>query len=205
MEAHQSVRELIVALKMAPDATDVLGDLVTAQYLSKNYPAALNGLDLLSKREPLPAGSWFIRATCYDKLGELAQALDAYQKFLQSNKDQNNDMYFESTARVRAMRFGENAIEVEIYAYILERDYGAFLAAQEDLLLQVMETLERTGGAVALPTQTTMVTQDAWVDPAKAAAAAKAIEKSRDPGVPGLKHPELAPDGGANAANAKKS
>ncbi len=111
----------------------------------------------------------------------------------------------ESTARVRAMRFGENAIEVEIYAYILERDYGAFLAAQEDLLLQVMETLERTGGAVALPSQTTMVTQDAWVDPAKAAAAAKAIEKSRDPGVPGLKHPELAPDGGANAANAKKS
>ena len=98
-----AVRELIVALKMAPDATDVLGDLVTAQYLSKNYPAALNGLDLLSKREPLPAGSWFIRATCYDKLGELAQALDAYQKFLQSNKDQNNDMYFESTARVRAL------------------------------------------------------------------------------------------------------
>jgi MscS family membrane protein len=110
----------------------------------------------------------------------------------------------ESTARVRAMRFGENAIEVEVYAYVLERDYGAFLAAQEDLLLQVMETLERTGGAVALPTQTTMVTQDAWVDPAKAAAAAKAIENSRDPGVPGLKHPELAPDGGANAANAKK-
>jgi MscS family membrane protein len=86
----------------------------------------------------------------------------------------------ESTARVRVMRFGENAIEVELYAYILERDYGVFLASQEDLLLQVMETLEQTGGAVALPSQTTIVTQDAWVDPEKAAAARKAIEKSRD-------------------------
>jgi MscS family membrane protein len=84
----------------------------------------------------------------------------------------------ESTARVRAMRFGDYAIEVEVYAYILERDYAAFLAVQEDLMLQMLETLERTGGAVALPTQTTTVAQDAWVDPAKAAAAAKAIKKS---------------------------
>jgi hypothetical protein len=45
-----------------------------------------------------------------------------------------------------------------------------------------METLERTGGAVALPSQTTMVTQEAWVDPKKAAAARKAMEKSRDSG-----------------------
>jgi MscS family membrane protein len=87
----------------------------------------------------------------------------------------------EGTARVRLLRFGENAIEVEIYAYILERDYSEFLATQENLLLQVMETLERTGGAVALPSQTTMVTQDQWVDPEKAAAAQKAVEKNRTP------------------------
>lgn len=103
----------------------------------------------------------------------------------------------ESTARVRVMRFGENAIEVEVFAYILERDYSVFLATQEDLLLQNMETLERTGGAVALPSQTTMVTQETWVDPQKAAAARKAIEKSRNPGVPGPDHRELSPDGGA--------
>jgi hypothetical protein len=54
--------------------------------------------------------------------------------------------------------------------------------------------LENSGAAVALPTQTTMVTKDQWVDPDKAAAAERAIEKSRDPGVPGRKHPELAPD-----------
>ncbi len=85
----------------------------------------------------------------------------------------------EATARVRVMRFGENAMEVELYAYILERDYAIFLATQEDLLLQVMDTLERTGATVALPSQTTVVTQDSWVNPEKAAAARKAIDKSR--------------------------
>jgi MscS family membrane protein len=92
----------------------------------------------------------------------------------------------EGSARVRLLRFGETAIEAEIYAYILERDYGEFLATQEDLLLQAMEALERTGGAVALPSQTTVVTQDHYVDPEKAAAAQKAIEKTR---TPGAQHP----------------
>jgi MscS family membrane protein len=85
----------------------------------------------------------------------------------------------DATARVRVLRFGENAIDVEIYAYILERDYSEFLATQEDLLLQVMDTLERTGGAVAATSQTTMVTKDAWVDPAKAAAAQRTMSGDR--------------------------
>jgi MscS family membrane protein len=102
----------------------------------------------------------------------------------------------EATARVRLLKFGDNGLEVEIYAYILERDYGIFLAAQEDLMLQVMESLEKTGAAIALPTQTTMVTQDAWVNPEKAAAARRALDKARDPGVPGPQHPELIPDSG---------
>jgi tetratricopeptide (TPR) repeat protein len=98
-----AVNELIVAFKMNPTSNDVLGELVTAQYLNKNYAGALQGLDLLSQRKTLPLGSWFIRATCYDKLGQLAQALDAYKKFLELNTDQNNDMYFEASARVRTL------------------------------------------------------------------------------------------------------
>jgi MscS family membrane protein len=102
----------------------------------------------------------------------------------------------ESTSRVRLLKLGDNGLEVEIYAYILERDYGLYLLAQEEMLLQVMEALERTGAAVALPTQTTTVTQDTWIDPEKAAAARRAVEKQRDTGVPGTQHPELTPDGG---------
>jgi superkiller protein 3 len=98
-----AINELVVAIKMNPVSNDVLGDLVTAQYLSKNYAAALHGLDILAQRETLPLGSWFIRATCYDKLGQPAPALEAYQKFLQLNKDENSDMYFEATARARTL------------------------------------------------------------------------------------------------------
>ena len=100
----------------------------------------------------------------------------------------------EVSARVRLLKLGENAIEVEIYGYILVREYREFLAVQEELILQAMDVLENSGAAVALPTQTTMVTRDGWIDPQKAAAAQKAMEKSRDPGVPGVQRPELAPD-----------
>jgi MscS family membrane protein len=100
----------------------------------------------------------------------------------------------EASARVRLLKLGENAIEVEIYTYILTREYREFLAVQEELILQAMDVLESSGAAVALPTQTTMVTRDSWIDPQKAAAAQKAMEKSRDPGVPGMQRPELAAD-----------
>jgi superkiller protein 3 len=98
-----AVNELVVALKMNQQSIDVLKDLVTAEYLNKNYPATLHGLDVLAQREIPPLGSWFVRATCYDKLGQVQPALDAYKKFLELNKDENGDMYFEASARVRTL------------------------------------------------------------------------------------------------------
>jgi Tfp pilus assembly protein PilF len=81
----------------------VLKDLVAAEYLNKNYAATLHGLDVLAQKETPPMGSWFVRATCYDKLGQASPALEAYKKFLEMNKDENSDMYFEATARVRTL------------------------------------------------------------------------------------------------------
>jgi superkiller protein 3 len=96
-----AVRVLLVAWKTSPSDNEILGDLIAAEYLNKNYPAALQGLDVLSKRKALPLGTLFIRATCYDKLGQVAQALEAYQQFLSLNKDETSDMYFEAAARAR--------------------------------------------------------------------------------------------------------
>ena len=104
LEKHDypnAMRVLIVAWKIAPNDNDVLGDLIAAEYLNKNYSAALRGLDVLAKRKTLPLGTLFVRATCYDKLGQAAQALEAYQQFLSVNKDENSDMYFEASARAR--------------------------------------------------------------------------------------------------------
>ncbi len=98
-----SVHWLAAAYNMDTTATDLLGEAIEAEYLDKNYAGTLAGLDELAKRKELPLGSWYMRATCYDHLGQAAPALDAYQKFLQLNKDENSDMYFVSTARVRVL------------------------------------------------------------------------------------------------------
>jgi tetratricopeptide (TPR) repeat protein len=98
-----AANELIVALKAAPNSEDVLKDLILAEYLSKNYPTTLKALELMEKREPLPLGSWYVRASCYDKLNQRPEALAAYQKFLSMNTDENSDMYFEAAARARTL------------------------------------------------------------------------------------------------------
>jgi tetratricopeptide (TPR) repeat protein len=98
-----AVHWLATAYNINPKANDVLADLVDAEYDSKNYAEALAALDALGKRRELPASSWYIRAACYDNLGQAAQALDAYKNFLQLNKDENSDMYFVSTSRVRIL------------------------------------------------------------------------------------------------------
>jgi tetratricopeptide (TPR) repeat protein len=98
-----AVHWLAAAYNMNPRATDVLAYLVDAQYGGKNYGATLKTLDELEKRQELPAASWYLRGSCYDNLGQLAQALSAYQKFLQMNKDENSDLYFAAAARVREL------------------------------------------------------------------------------------------------------
>jgi MscS family membrane protein len=92
----------------------------------------------------------------------------------------------DSSARVRLLRFAEYALEIEMFCYILESDYVAYLASQEDLLLQVMGTLEKAGAVVALPTQTTLVTQDSWFDPKKGK---EVIEKINTPEAPETQTP----------------
>lgn len=88
-----------------------------------------------------------------------------------------NNRVEDASSRVRFLRFAEYALEVEIYAYILVRDFSEYLAIQEELLLDMVAVIERAGAAVALPSQTTLVTKDSWVDPEKAKAASAAIKQ----------------------------
>ncbi len=101
----------------------------------------------------------------------------------------DNPKVEDSSARVRFLRFAEYALEIEIYCYILETDFVTYLASQEDLLLQVMDTLEKSGAVVALPSQTTLVSKDAWIDLERNKAAQAAINKGSDPGASGRQSP----------------
>jgi Flp pilus assembly protein TadD len=96
-------RELRQALLLDPGQTDALRDLVAVYYLSEHYPAALEALDLLAKREEPSAGSWFVRATCYDKLGKKAEALAAYEKFRALDQGRSDTQDFQARQRIRLL------------------------------------------------------------------------------------------------------
>ncbi len=101
------------------------------------------------------------------------------------------------TARVRLLRFADYAFEVEIFAYILERAIEDFLMEQENLLLQIMETLDKTGAGIALPSISSIVSQDSWSDPEKT----KRL-KSGQP-APGTAGPALSSDPAGNEPTSK--
>ena len=66
-----------------------------------------------------------------------------------------------STARVRFLRLNAYSLDVEVFAYVMVPDWAAFLAAQEDLLLALMNIVERAGSGFAFPTQTTYLASEA--------------------------------------------
>ena len=96
-----AMRELKQSLELDPSSTDTLRDLATADYLGKDFAGTLTVLDTLSRREPLNASAWFVRASCYDHINQPEAALAAYQKFLAMNTDKNSDQYFVAAARAR--------------------------------------------------------------------------------------------------------
>jgi len=74
-------------------------DLSSTFYLAGNYPGTLAVLDAVAKVEKPSAGTWFIRALCYDKLQQTQPALDAYQKFLELDRDKNPDQVWQAQQR----------------------------------------------------------------------------------------------------------
>ena len=62
-----------------------------------------------------------------------------------------------SSVRVRFLRFGPSSLDVEIFAYILARDWNHFLEIQESLLLSIMACIEAAGVQIALPSQAIFV------------------------------------------------
>ena len=57
------------------------------------------------------------------------------------------------SARVRFLGLGTSSITVEIFAYVLDRDWNHFLETQEALLLLVMDTIREAGAEIGFPAQ----------------------------------------------------
>src|SRR5579859_6530879 len=91
--------ELKNAVRLDQNNVAYWKDLSSTFYLAGNYPGTLAVLDAIAKVEKPSAGTWFIRALCYDKLQQTQPALDAYQKFLELDQDKNPDQVWQAQQR----------------------------------------------------------------------------------------------------------
>lgn len=97
-------KEIKAALEIDRSNLAYWKDLSSTYYLAGNFPAAISTLDLIAKAETPGPGEWFIRALCYDKLNQPKPALEAYQKFLELDKNKNPDQVWQAQQRSKVLR-----------------------------------------------------------------------------------------------------
>jgi MscS family membrane protein len=99
---------------------------------------------------------WFhpILTLCSDATSSQMQTLlDGIRSVLKESQR----LQFDSV-RVRFLRLGPRSLDVEIFAYVLARDWNEFLEIQEKLLLCILECIEASGARFAFPLQTVVAT-----------------------------------------------
>ena len=81
-------------------------------------------------------------------VAQLRSALDGIRRLLAGHPQLEAD-----SSRIRLVAFGAQAVELELFAYVLTSNFETFLAVREELLLQVAEIVESAGSAFAQPTE----------------------------------------------------
>jgi len=85
-------------------------------------------------------------------------------------------------ARVRFTSIDTSSLSLDFFAYVLTTDMAEFLAIQEDLLLHILEIVDRAGSGFAFPSQTLYMSKDSGVDAEKASAAVQTVQKWKESG-----------------------
>jgi MscS family membrane protein len=67
---------------------------------------------------------------------------------------------FRESVRVRFIRLGSFSLDVDVFAYLLARDWNHFLEIQEQLLFAVTKIVDRAGAKIAFPSQTMYVASE---------------------------------------------
>jgi protein O-GlcNAc transferase len=96
-------KELKTAIELDRRNLAYWKDLASTYYLAGNCQAAVATLDVIAKAETAGAGTWFIRALCYDKLNQVQPALDAYRKFLELDENKNPDQVWQANQRIQVL------------------------------------------------------------------------------------------------------
>ncbi len=85
-------------------------------------------------------------------------------------------------ARVRFVEYAASSLDLEIFAFVETRDFGEFLAIQEDLNLRIKDIVEAAGSAFAFPSQTLYVERSHGLDEELARAAETEVARWRSDG-----------------------
>jgi MscS family membrane protein len=89
------------------------------------------------------------------------------------------------SVRVRFLRFGESSLDVELFAYLMARDWGHFLEIQQELLLRIMDVVERAGTSMAFPSRTLYLAQAGQANPLSDGRGSEAVVEPRPKGAVG--------------------
>ena len=65
-----------------------------------------------------------------------------------------------ATAWIRLAKLADSSLELEMQAYVLTREYDDYTAVRENLLLRVMDIVERCGTSLAYPSQTVYLARE---------------------------------------------
>jgi MscS family membrane protein len=84
------------------------------------------------------------------------------------------------SSAIRFTNFDNSALRLEISSYVLTRDSDEFSAVREDLLLRIMDIVEKSGSNFAFPSQTLYLSRDSGLDKDKTAAAEQQVQQWRD-------------------------
>jgi MscS family membrane protein len=84
------------------------------------------------------------------------------------------------SARIRFAGFGSSSLDLEVFSYVNESDYGAYLEVAEDLNLRIMDIVAAAGSSFALPSQTTYIEPGQGLDRDRARAAEVQVKEWRE-------------------------
>jgi MscS family membrane protein len=96
-----------------------------------------------------------------------------------------------SSARVRFAGLDDSWLTIEVFSYVLTRDFAEFTAIREDILLRFMDIVTGAGAGFAFPSQTLYLGRDSAADKEKADQAIDRVRKWREEGQ--LPFPDYAP------------
>jgi MscS family membrane protein len=85
-----------------------------------------------------------------------------------------------TTVRVRLTEIAGSSLNIEVFTYIMTRDFNEYAAVREDLLLRMLDVVEEAGSGLALPSQTLYLGRDSGLEKEKAESAAKKIAALRE-------------------------